>query len=134
MRVRFPAAILAVAGLLTMNCGGIIDPSQNTVDTFSGAIGVGGCRSHAFTSKSGEFTVKLTALSPVSSTVVLFSWAQGGNSDGSCGGLGLLQQQIGTLNVQALGGQITSGNYSIVIQDYGAFTTTETYTFTVSHP
>lgn len=135
MRARFPAT-LAVAGLLTMSCGGIIGPSQNTVETFSGTVSVGGSKAHPFSaSKTGEFTVKITALSPISSTVVGLLWAQAA-SDGACGAnLAILQQNnFATLNVQALGGSMLSGKYCILVYDVGAFTTTETYTITVSHP
>jgi hypothetical protein len=134
MRARFAAAlVLAVAGAITA-CGGIISPSQNTVDTFSGTIPPGG--SHPFTaSKTGEIQVKLTALSPVSSTSVGMIWAQAAG-DGSCSGSvgGILFQTIAQLNVQAISTQIISGRYCLILYDYLGFTTTESYTVTVSHP
>ena len=86
MRTRcFGALALALAGALTMSCGGFIDPSTNQVETFTDTITKGGL-SHGFpftVSKTGEFTVKITALAPSSSVVMgaLYGDAQ---SDGSC--------------------------------------------------
>ena len=135
MRARFAAAFaLALAGALTIACGGIVSPSQNTVETFSGTIPPGGA--HPFSaSKTGEIQVKLTALAPVSSTFVGLIWAQAG-SDGGCKTSigGILFQTIAQLNVQAISTQIISGRYCMVVYDYIGFTAPETYTVTVSHP
>ncbi len=135
MRARFAAAFaLALAGALTIACGGIVSPSQNTVETFSGTIPPGDA--HPFSaSKTGEIQVKLTALAPVSSTFVGMIWAQAG-SDGGCKTSigGILFQTIAQLNVQAISTQIISGRYCLVVYDYIGFTAPETYTVTVSHP
>ena len=135
MRARFAAVlVLALAGAMSIACGGIVTPSQNTVDTFSGTIPPGGA--HPFSaSKTGEIQVKLTALAPVSSTFVGLVWAQAG-SDGGCAGSigGVLFQTVAQLNVQAISTQILSGRYCLIVYDYIGFTATETYTVTVSHP
>jgi len=133
MRARFAAAFaLALAGALTIACGGIVSPSQNTVETFSGTIPPGGA--HPFSSKTGEIQVKLTALAPVSSTFVGMVWAQAG-SDGGCTSInGVLFQTVAQLNVQAISTQIISGRYCLILYDYIGFTAPETYTVTVSHP
>ena len=58
MRARVSGAVaLAVAGMLTVSCGGIIDPSQNTVETFTGTVGVQGSFGPIkfSASKTGEF-------------------------------------------------------------------------------
>ena len=70
--MRVPAAaVLAVAGLITLSCGGITDPSKNTVDTVPGTLQVGGAAEHKFTaSKTGEISVKLTALAPSSNALL----------------------------------------------------------------
>ena len=137
MRARF-AAMLAVAGLITMSCGGIVDPSQNTVDTFSGSFPPGGQSvGHPFTaSNGGELTVKITALAPNQSTYVGVTWSQAAG-DGSCsGGLGIVAQNLfGQLNVPAISGaNIVSGKYCIFLSDSVGLTTTETFTVTISHP
>lgn len=138
MRARFSGAIaLAVAGVLTMSCGGIIDPSTNQVETFSGTVTKGGISAgFAFTvSKTGEFTVKITALAPSSSVPmgVLYAQAVG---DGSCSSSPqpFQQNNFVLLNVPALSGQIFSGRYCVYVFDVGALTATETFTATVSHP
>jgi len=135
MRARFAAAFaLALAGALTIACGGIVSPSQNTVETFSGTIPPGGA--HPFSaSKTGEIQVKLTALAPVSSTFVGLVWAQAA-SDGGCTASvgGILFQTVAQLNVQAISTQIISGRYCLIVYDYIGFTAPETYTVTVSHP
>jgi len=136
MRARFAAAFaLALAGALTIGCGGIVSPSQNTVEPFSGTIQPGGNSAHPFSSKTGEIQVKLTALAPVSSTFVGMIWAQAG-SDGGCKTSigGILFQTIAQLNVQAISTQIISGRYCLVVYDYIGFTAPETYSVTVSHP
>ncbi len=136
MRARFAAAI-AVAGLITMSCGGIVDPSQNKVETFSGtlAAGGGGQSAHAFTAANGgELTVKVTALSPISQTFIGIAWTQAA-SDGNCNGAVLFSTNFAQLNVPAISGaRVTSGKYCIVVYDVGAFTVPETYTVSVSHP
>ena len=41
MVLRFPMA-LTLAAVLAAGCGGIVDPSQNKTDTFTGTIAPGG--------------------------------------------------------------------------------------------
>jgi hypothetical protein len=127
---------LAVAGLITVSCGGIVDPSKNTVDTFSGTLPVGGSTSHPFSaSKTGEISVKITALSPVSNTFVGLIWAQGGN-DGACSSVGGVYQQnnFAQLNVPAISGSILQGRHCLFVYDSFGLSAPENYTVTVSHP
>jgi len=132
------AAALAVVGLITVSCGGIIDPSKNAVDTFSDSLSVNrSAVAHAFSaSKSGEISVKITALAPLSNTFIGVTWAQAG-SDGGCttsiGGV-FQQNPVGQLNIPAISGPIQQGRYCLIMQDVIGFTTPETYTVTVSHP
>ena len=136
MHVRSLAAALAVAGLVTSSCGGIVDPSKNVTDTFTGTVQPQGQGVHPFsTSKTGEFTVKVTSLTPSSSTFFGLILAQG-PSDGSCSGnLPIVQQNsFSSVNTPALGGSILPGKYCVFIYDIGTFTTAQTYTLTVSHP
>ena len=135
MRVCFRSAVaMAIAAALTTSCGGIIDPSKNAVETFSGTIAPQGIGTfHKFsTSSTGEFTVKVTALSPVSNIPLGIDMVYAG-SDGSCSSQ-LYQRNTASLNTPALSGQILSGKYCVVLYDIGAVTVTETYTMTVSHP
>jgi hypothetical protein len=139
MRVRFAAA-LAVAGLITMSCGGIVDPSQNKVDTFTGAFSPGAFdpSGHKFTSSAGgELTVLLTQIGPISTSFVGLIWAQT-SSDGSCNPSSpgaTLAQVNAQLGVPAIAGaQIVAGSYCIFVYDVVGYPSTETYTLTVSHP
>ncbi len=134
MRLRFAAA-LVVAGLITISCGGIVDPSQNTIQTFSGTFSNGAPSGQAFTAANGgELTVKLVALAPVSSTYVGIAWVYA-NSDGSCSNNSLFSNQFSQLNVPAISGaQIVKGSYCIVVYDVVGSSTPENYTMTVSHP
>ncbi len=135
MSPRFRAAIvLAVAGALSVSCGGIVDPSQNKVDTFSGTIALQGRGpAHPFSSpKTGEISVKITALSPSSNTLVGMLWAQA-SGPGACDG-GVLQNTVAQLNIPAISNQILKGDYCIQLYDAGYFGAAQNYTVTVSHP
>lgn len=135
MRSALAAAL--VAALFTASCGGIVDPSKNQTETFSGAIPVQGTSSCCgfSTSKSGEFTIKITSLTPTSGAFfgTIMSYAA---SDGSCvGSLQPIQQNsFGTVNVPVLSGLIYPGRYCIFLFDIGSFTVAQNYTLTVSHP
>jgi hypothetical protein len=128
----FTAVAIACAGLMAAGCGGITDPSKNTVENFSGTLAVGGLNPHGFTSaKTGELSVKLTALAPTSNAFVGLTWTQAAN-DGSCGGL--LQQTVAQLNVPAIAGPVSSQRYCIIVHDIGGISVPQTYTIAVSHP
>jgi hypothetical protein len=136
MRARF-AAVLA-AGLMAASCGGITDPSQNTVSTGSGAFPPGGQSAGIpFTaSNGGELTVRITALAPNSQTYVGIYWLQDA-SGGACTSYGgaLYQSGFAQVNVPAItGAQINKGQYCIVLYDSVGLTQTETFTVQISHP
>jgi hypothetical protein len=139
MRFRFVAALaVAAVPMLAAACGGIVDPSQNQVETFTGQIAIGGRAVHGFqASKTGELSVKITALQPSNSnTFVGIIWT-GRASDGTCNGqLGALfgQNNFAQLNVPAISTQVLQGGYCITLFDVGTFTATTSYTVTVSHP
>jgi hypothetical protein len=134
MRLRVSAAfLLALAGAVSISCGGITDPSQNQVDPISGTIQVGGARGHAFSaSKSGEIQVKLTTLTPASVPYLGVQWVQGAG-DGTCTG-NQLQVNFAPANTTAITGQIVSGNYCIIVYDPGNLTQPANYSGTISHP
>ena len=131
MRV-FAAIAIAGAAILAASCGGINDPSKNTDESFSGTLQVGGQNRHQFTSsKTGEISVKLTALSPTSTAIIGLLWTQTAN-DGTC--VGLLQQAFAQLNVPAIAGPVSSQRYCIIVSDFGGISVPQTYTLLVSHP
>jgi len=139
MHPRFLAALALAVCCSLAACGGIVDPSQNATETFSGTINHGDAiKFFPFnSSKTGEISVKFTALAPVSNVLmgVLVAQAQG---DGSCtGNLGIvfgLQNNFAQLNLPSLSGQILSGRYCLGVYESQTLTQPETFTVTVSHP
>jgi hypothetical protein len=134
MPVRFPAAcVLALAGALSLSCGGIVDPSQNVVETFNDTVQPASARAKVFsTSKTGEIQVKVVSLTPASQSVIGVQWVQGDGT--SCNG-GLLQvNQFATAGSTAISGQIISGSYCIIAYDSIGFTQPSTFSITISHP
>ncbi len=137
MHRRFLAALVLAVCCTAAACGGIVDPSQNQTETFSGTINHGDAiKFFPFnSSKTGEISVKFTALTPVSNVLmgVLVAQAQG---DGSCtGDLGLIQQNnFAQLNLPAISGQILGRRYCLGVFESQTLTQAETFTVTVSHP
>lgn len=134
MRFRFSAAlVLALAGAVSISCGGIVDPSQNQVETFAGTVQPGSARAHAFsTSKTGELAIKVVTLTPASQPMIGLQWVQGDGAN--CNG-GLLQvNQFATAGTTAISGQIISGSYCVIVYDSVGLTQPSNYSITVSHP
>jgi len=127
------ACVLALAGALTISCGGIVDPSQNQVETFAGTVQPANARAHPFSaSKNGEISVKVVTLTPASQPVIGVQWVQGDGTN--CNG-GLLQvNQFASAGVTAISGQIISGSYCIIVFDSVGLTQPSNYSITVSHP
>jgi hypothetical protein len=133
MRSRVTAAlVLALAGAVSISCGGIVDPSQNTVSPFSGTVVPGGISLVKFNaSKTGEIQVKMLTITPAAVQALALSWV--GSGDGSCNGQ-LWQQTIATSNATAISTQIQSGSYCLILSEYIPLTVTANYSLTVSHP
>lgn len=137
--LRFSAVLLVAAAVAAAGCGGITDPSQNQIETFTGTIAVGGQGSpHGFSaSKTGEIQVKITQLTPsTSNTFVGVLWT-GRNSSGTCSGtVGAVfgQNNFAQVGLPAISTQILSGGYCLILYDVGSFQASESYTVTVSHP
>src|SRR6266481_206881 len=138
MVLRFPMA-LTLAAVLAAGCGGIVDPSQNQTETFSGTIAPGGQGpAHGFSaSKTGEISVKVTQITPSSSNTFIGVIWTGRAGNGTCTGqLGQTwgQNNFAQVGLPAISTQILSGAYCLLLYDVGSFTTTVSYTVTVSHP
>lgn len=125
--------LLALAGALSISCGGIVDPSQNKTDTFAGTVQPGSARAHVFSSaKTGEIAIKILTLTPASQPVIGLQWVQGDGTN--CNG-GLLQvNQFATAGTTAISGQIISGQYCVIVYDSVGLSLPANYTLTVSHP
>jgi len=129
----FAACVLALAGALTISCGGIVDPSQNQVEPFAGTVQPGSARAHPFSaSKTGEIAVKIVTLTPASQPVIGLQWVQ---SDGTnCNGGQLQVNPFATVSTTAISGQIVSGSYCIIVYDSVGLAQPSNYSITVSHP
>ena len=134
MPLRCSAAfLLALAGALSISCGGIVDPSQNQVQPFAGTVQPGSARAHAFTaSKTGEIAVKVVTLTPASQPVIGLQWVQGDGTN--CNGGFLQVNQFATAGTTAISGQIISGSYCVIVYDSVGLTQPSNYSITVSHP
>ena len=129
MKARL-AAVLAV-GLITVSCGGVVDPSKNVTETFPGTLDPLGTKAFTMSvNNGGEFSVKITQLSPTATAVVGTAWAFGANCD-----VLVQQNNFSTLNTTALAGAVLQkGTYCVAIYDIGTLTTTQNFTLSVSHP
>jgi hypothetical protein len=136
MRSWFAAALGAAALVAAASCGGVVDPSKNITETFTGTLEpYPSAKSQQLfdfsTSKSGEYNVKITALAPVANIYLTTIFGQV-QSDGSCG---IVQQNVfSALNSTSLAGPITPGHWCVAIQDNGVLTANETFTLSVQHP
>ena len=134
MCLRVSAALaLAIAGAVSISCGGITDPSQNTLTPISGTIAPGQARQHPFSAaNTGEIQVKLTTLTPASVPYLGMQWVQAAG-DGSCTA-NQLQVNFAPANTTAISAQIVPGNYCIIVYDPGNLTQPASYAGTISHP
>jgi hypothetical protein len=132
MRLRFTAPVLAMVGLLAAGCGGVIDPSKNTVDAFSGTLTPQGTAQVKTLniSNNGEFSVKVTALTPTPTAVVGLELDFGSNCEQP-----IQRNNFSTLNVTALSGLIQQkGAYCVVIFESIALAAPLNFTVSISHP
>ena len=129
MSKRFVAALSFAVSCVA--CGGISSPSQNQQETFSGTLQVGSsARFPVNVGNNGEFSVKITQLSPTPTAIVGTVWAQGSNCE-----VPLQQNSFSTLNTPALVGAIfQKGAYCVAIFDIGALTVAQNFSIVVSHP
>ena len=130
------AAALALAGVITISCGGVNDPSQNVTDTLTLNVTARGGQSNIATfnvGNSGEYSVKVTASNPSYSST--FALNVGVGDANSCG---IIQQNFfATVNGVSLGGQVVQkGLYCVFIADVnGSFPTTGvSFTVQANHP
>jgi hypothetical protein len=127
------ACVLALAGALTISCGGIVDPSQNQVEPFAGTVQPGSAHAHTFSSsKTGEIAVKIVTLTPASQPVIGLQWVQGDGTN--CTGGQLQVNPFATVSTTAISGQIVSGSYCIIVYDSVGLAQPSNYSITVSHP
>lgn len=131
-----PRVVLGLGVALSIGCSGVSTPSSNTTETFSGTIAVAGFGAvHPFTAtKTGEFTVTVTAISPDGSARIGILYGQA--VSGGCAAITSFLAGVGSVPFNELG--IQQGNYCVQLYDptntVNALTRAENYTVTVSHP
>jgi hypothetical protein len=128
----FLAVAICTASLVVSGCGGVSDPSKNTIRDFEATIPPLEGRVHEFdASRNGEYSATIIALSPTQSA--LLSIALGGVANGACnpylGSVG-----VTGINRPGLSGPISKGHYCIQVYDEGRLTAPQTYTLRISHP
>jgi hypothetical protein len=130
-------AVVFIAALAALSCGGVTAPSDNQTETFSGTLELRGIKIHNFTvSNSGEVEVRITALAP-NPNVFLGTVVGQPQADGACGFTQLLfPNEFSTLNIVSISGPIQKGNWCVGIYDPlpGRLATASTYTLQVKHP
>jgi hypothetical protein len=138
MRSRLTVALIVV---LVSACGGPTKPSDNHVDQFTGTVQPSGSDLKPFDiGNTGEFTVKLTALTP--GTSVLVGVLYGQQAGGTCQPV----QQPNYVNNSSIGRTVLSGSiivkgsYCVVVFDpvnvvtQSPWPVAQTYGLEVSHP
>jgi len=124
------ASTVILAALITVSCGGVVDPSKNQVESFTDTLNPGGSWCKQVTvNNGGEYSIKITALSPTPTAVLFVGWFQ----DANC--VNTLYTNYATLNTLAFSGPIyQKGTYSVGVADVGTLTVAQNVTITVSHP
>lgn len=120
-------AVLAAA------CGGIIDPSKNTVESLSGTLQPGGTTARNFeVGQNGEVEVTITSVSPAPQNGSI-GVGLGQVSGASCVPLsGYVASGVPNRKIQW--GFINKGTYCVLVFDPGVLTVAVNFTGTVSHP
>lgn len=127
---RFLAAVAVALAVTAAGCSGVVDPSKNTVDTFTATLPVGGQTSHPFSAgKNGEFSVRLTSVTPNNATILGVYLGQ--PVSGVCAQLSSVTSA--GVGRDALNGPLNKGSYCVGVIDPGS-SVAQTYTLQVSHP
>jgi hypothetical protein len=121
------------AGFLS-GCSGVIDPSKNQVETFTGNLGVGGGAVFAYSwGKNGEIEVTMTSVTPTPANGPLAMYLGQEDNAGNCFQLaGYSSTAIVNRKVQF--GVLNKGNYCLGIYDPGVLTAPVNFSGTFSHP
>lgn len=124
---------IAVVGSATLGCKGVVEPTKNQIETFTGTIQPGEVASHSFSvSRSGEYSITLISLSPPVSLFV--SVLLGQIVVSQCVPFIGQKNDFALAGRVVLSGSISPGSYCVAIADLGNFTVAETYTLQVAHP
>jgi hypothetical protein len=132
MSLRRFLAGLAVAAC-TSACGGIVDPSNNTVENFAGTLQMGGSNSTNYNvSKSGEVIVRINSLTPSPPSGSVGVGLGQTNASGCALLAGYVANAIPGREVNF--GLINRGSYCLIVFDPGTLNGPVAYAGTFSHP
>ncbi|MGE5244372.1 MAG: hypothetical protein ACM3SQ_09110 [Betaproteobacteria bacterium] len=135
-KMMFPRAFAlacACSAVLAAGCGGVVSPSQNQKQQFSGTVAPLGQSVNTFSvTKSGEYSVTLDAMNPALNVFLTVFFGQ--DLGGSCSPITSSLFYAGSIGQEVLTGAITPGSYCVGVLDTGALTTSISYTVTVAHP
>jgi hypothetical protein len=135
MSCRFGAALILAA--IVSACGGVVDPSKNQTETFTGTIqpgtGNNGGAHPVNITKSGEITVTVTSLTPSLPGGTFFAVGFFQSVSGQCS-VTIQVNQFAIVGSAAISGPISPGSYCVAVFDKGFFTVAEDYMLKVSHP
>lgn len=135
MKVLLSLALAAVAAGLA-GCSGISSPSNNSTETFSGAVTVETGSStlpitHSFAvNRTGEMSARLTAITPNSAALV--GLALGQQVSGTCSVFSI--NNLTGLNRDVFITPIQKGNFCIQVFNGGGLNAPQNYTLQVNHP
>ncbi len=132
MKLKLFAALLLAASAAA--CGGVVDPSQNVTENFSGTLnpGVGDSKIFNFTvSKSGEYSIEVTSANPATTNNIL-GVGFGVVVSGTCSPYSL--NPIATIGRTGSAGAIQPGTWCAIIYDPGILTQATTFQAWVKHP
>lgn len=135
------AVLVVTLGLVASGCKGPTDPSQNTTQTFTATVAPGGLDvKPVVVGNTGEFNIKLTALTP-GNVFLGVAWGQG-DGGANCAPMqsnpGLSSGNVGRTVIS--GSIFIKGNYCVVVFDpansvaIAPWPVAQTYTVEVNHP
>ena len=128
------ATMLALVAALLTGCGGVIDPSKNTVENFSGTLGVGGTVTFSYNwSKQGEIEVTMTSVTPTPTNGPIAMFIGQRDNSGTCFQL-IGYSTAAIVNRKAQFGVLDKGNYCLGVYDPGVLTVPVNFAGTFSHP
>jgi hypothetical protein len=136
MSLRRLSGLCAAVGLaaLVSACGGLIDPSKNTVETFSGTLQPGAFTNHFYAvGKNGEITVTMTSVVPPPPNGAI-AFGIGQSQGTNCFILGSAYIAQGIVNRPVQFGFLEKGSYCVQVFDPGVLTAAVTYSGSFSHP
>lgn len=126
--------MLVTAFMVTLltGCGGVANPSNNVVETFSGTVTpTSQPVSHSFSAnRNGEMSVRFTAITPNNASLI--GVLVGQVFSGLCQPFNRMDGA--GLNRDVLVSPINRGSYCIQVFNGGGVAAAQNYTLQVSHP